>query len=67
VASGGPYLLWQWGNNPGFQAFAMISASTSMKHHTRNGFVLFTNSERAMPLAASLAHSNGAFRFHMLG
>jgi CubicO group peptidase (beta-lactamase class C family) len=65
TAVGGPY-LWQWGNNPGFRAFAMVSASS------RNGFVLLTNSERGMPLAASLARStvptaHGIFRFHMLG
>lgn len=64
TAAGGPY-LWQWGNNPGYRAFAMMSALTG------NGFVLFTNSERGMPLAASLAHStiptqHGVFRFHML-
>ncbi len=64
VATGGPY-LWQWGNNPGYRAFAMASTSSG------NGFVLLTNSERGMPLAASLAHStipaeHGVFRFHML-
>ena len=64
TAAGGPY-LWQWGNNPGFRAFAMVSASSG------NGYVLFTNSERGMPLAAALAHStipaeHGVFRFHML-
>lgn len=65
AATGGPY-LWQWGNNPGYRAFAMVSASS------RNGYVLLTNSERGMPLAASLARStipaeHGVFRFHMLG
>ena len=65
VAAGGPY-LWQWGNNPGFRAFAMISASSG------NGFVLLTNSERGMPLADLLARTvipsaHGAFRFHMVG
>lgn len=65
TATGGPY-LWQWGNNPGYRSFAMMSASS------KNGFVLFTNSERGMPLAASLARStvpaeHGVFRFHMLG
>lgn len=65
TATGGPY-LWHWGNNPGFRAFAMVSASSG------NGYVLFTNSERGMPLAASLARStipaeHGVFRFHMLG
>ena len=65
TAEGGPY-LWQWGNNPGYRAFAMVSASSG------NGFVLLTNSEDGMPLAASLARSiipgkHGVFRFHMLG
>ena len=64
TAAGGPY-LWQWGNNPGFRAFAMISVSSG------NGFVLFTNSERGMPLAAPLARltvpaDHGVFRFYML-
>lgn len=64
MAAGGPY-LWHWGNNPGFRAFAMVSASS------KNGFILLTNSERGMPLAASLAHSiipaeHGVFRFYML-
>jgi CubicO group peptidase (beta-lactamase class C family) len=65
TATGGPY-LWQWGSNPGYRAFAMVSVSSG------NGFVLLTNSERGMPLAASLAHStipaeHGVFRFYMLG
>ena len=65
TAAGGPY-LWQWGNNPGFRAFAMVSVAS------RNGFVLLTNSERGMPLAASLAHAtvpaeHGVFRFDALG
>ncbi|MBC7500106.1 MAG: beta-lactamase family protein [Herminiimonas sp.] len=65
TASGGPY-LWHWGNNPGFRSFAMMSLSS------KNGFVLFTNSERGMPLAASLARSvipgeHEVFRFYMLG
>jgi CubicO group peptidase (beta-lactamase class C family) len=65
TAAGGPY-LWHWGNNPGFRAFAMVSVSSG------NGFVLFTNSERGMPLAAPLARStvpgeHGVFRFHVLG
>lgn len=64
TAAGGPY-LWQWGNNPGYRAFAMVSASSG------NGYVLLTNSENGMPLAASLAHStipaeHGVFRFGML-
>ncbi len=64
-AEGGPY-LWQWGNNPGFRAFAMVSASS------RDGFVVLTNSERGMPLAVSLAHAtlpavHKAFRFPLVG
>lgn len=60
-ASGGPF-IWQWGNNPGFRAFAMASVAS------KDGFVLLTNSERGMPLAASLARSvlpaeHNAFRF----
>lgn len=65
TAVGGPY-LWQWGNNPGFRAFAMVSVASG------NGFVLLTNSERGMPLAAPLARAtvpadHGVFRFRMLG
>lgn len=57
--------LWHWGNNPGYRAFAMVSLSS------RNGFVMFTNSDRGMPLAATLAHAtipaeHGVFRFPML-
>ena len=64
TAAGGPY-LWHWGNNPGFRACAMASVSSG------NGYVLFTNSERGMPLAAPLARAtvpadHGVFRFHML-
>lgn len=65
TAAGGPY-LWQWGNNLGYRAFAMASISSG------NGYVLLTNSERGLPIAASLARStipaeHGVFRFHMLG
>lgn len=65
TAAGGPY-LWQWGNNPGFRAFAMVSVASG------NGFVLLTNSERGIRLAAPLARAtvpadHGVFRFHMLG
>lgn len=42
-------VLWQWGNNPGFRNFAMVSPTT------RDGFVLLTNSDRGMALAAPLA------------
>lgn len=59
--TGEPY-LWQWGNNPGFRAFAMASAASG------DGFVMLTNSDRGMPLAASLAQrvlpgEHNAFRF----
>jgi CubicO group peptidase (beta-lactamase class C family) len=65
TADGGPY-LWHWGNNPGYRAFAMVSASSG------DGYVLLTNRENGMPLAASLARAtipakHGVFRFHMLG
>lgn len=58
--------LWHWGNNPGYRAFAMVSLAS------RKGFVLFTNNDNGMPLAAALAHAtipaeHGVFRFHMLG
>lgn len=54
--------IWQWGNNPGFRAFAMASTTS------KDGFVVLTNSERGMPLAASIAREvlpfeHGAFRF----
>ena len=61
---GGPY-LWQWGNNPGFRSFAMVSASS------KDGFVVFTNSENGMPLAVPIASTilpaeHKAFKFHMV-
>lgn len=60
-AQGGPY-IWQWGNNPGFRAFAMASVQS------KDGFVVLTNSERGMALAASIAQrvlpaDHNAFRF----
>jgi CubicO group peptidase (beta-lactamase class C family) len=64
-AEGGPY-LWQWGNNPGFRAFSMVSTSS------QDGFVVLTNSDRGMPLAVPLAYAampteHNAFRFAMVG
>lgn len=62
----GPF-IWQWGNNPGFRAFAMASVAR------KDGFVLLTNSDRGMPLAASLARTvlptaeHNAFRFSWVG
>lgn len=43
--------LWQWGNNPGFRAFAMASTTS------KDGFVVLTNHHGGMPLAASLART----------
>lgn len=65
TAEGGPY-LWQWGNNPGYRAFAMLSLAS------RDGFVLMTNHENGLRLAAPLARAtvpanHGVFRFSMLG
>lgn len=64
TAVGGP-CLWQWGHNPGFRAFAMVSTASG------KGFVLLTNSERGLALAPPLARStlpavHGVFRFPML-
>lgn len=64
-ADGGPY-LWQWGNNPGFRAFAMMSVSTG------DGFVMLTNSEKGMPLIAPLMRltvpaEHGVLRFEGVG
>jgi len=60
-AEGGHY-IWQWGNNPGFRNFAMASVER------KDGFVILTNSDHGMPLAASVAHSvlpgdHNVFRF----
>lgn len=60
-SAGGP-CIWQWGNNPGFRAFAMANVVS------KGGFVVLTNSENGMPLAASIAHAilpaeHNAFRF----
>lgn len=59
-------VLWQWGNNPGFRSFAMLSTSS------KDGFVLLTNSDNGMPLASALAFQtlpgdHNAFRFSMVG
>lgn len=58
-------LLWQWGNNPGYRAFAMASATTG------DGFVLLTNSEGGLALAETMAGAvlpgpHKLFGFHML-
>lgn len=63
-ALGGP-CLWQWGNNPGFRAFAMLSVATG------DGFVFLSNSPDGLALAASLAgqvlpETRGVFGFALL-
>jgi CubicO group peptidase (beta-lactamase class C family) len=64
VGDNGPN-LWQWGNNSGFRAFAMVSPVT------KDGFVIFTNNERGMALAVPLAQQvipmkHNAFKFGMV-
>ncbi len=63
-AEGGP-CLWQWGNNPGYRAFAMASA------HSGDGFVMLSNSERGLALAAAvgsevLPQARGVWGFEKL-
>lgn len=41
--------IWQWGNNRGYRAFAMASMRTG------DGFVMLTNSENGLELAAPMA------------
>lgn len=41
--------IWQWGNNPGYRAFAMISVRTG------DGFVMLTNGENGLELAQPMA------------
>ena len=41
--------LWQWGNNPGYRAFAMADPDSG------DGFVMLTNSENGLSLAPPLA------------
>jgi len=59
-------MLWQWGNNPGFRNFAMLSPGSG------DGFVLLTNSDRGMALAVPLAQQvlpveHPVFRSSLLG
>lgn len=65
LTAAGP-MLWQWGNNPGFRNFAMVSPTS------RDGFVLLTNSDRGMALAVPLAQQvlpgeHPVFRSPLLG
>ncbi|MCE3262673.1 MAG: serine hydrolase [Pseudoduganella sp.] len=41
--------IWQWGNNPGYRAFAIASVRSG------DGFVMLTNSENGLELAKPLA------------
>jgi CubicO group peptidase (beta-lactamase class C family) len=57
--------LWQWGNNPGYRAFAMADPATG------SGFVLLTNSDRGLALSEPIANAvlpdaHRVFGFHML-
>ena len=58
--------LWQWGNNPGYRSFAMVSPASG------DGFVLLSNHDRGMALAVPLAQAvlpmaHNAFRFPLVG
>jgi len=57
--------IFQWGNNPGYRAFAIASADTG------DGIVILTGSEDGMALAEPmtamvLPGEHRVFRFHML-
>ncbi len=41
--------IWQWGNNPGYRAFAIASVRSG------DGFVMFTNGENGLKLAEPIA------------
>jgi CubicO group peptidase (beta-lactamase class C family) len=43
--------LWQWGNNPGYRAFAIASVRTG------DGFVMLTNSENGLALAEPMTRT----------
>lgn len=58
-------LIFQWGNNPGYRAFAIASTSTG------DGVVILTNSENGMALAEPVTNivlpgEHRVFRFQML-
>jgi len=57
--------IWQWGDNLGYRAFVMASASTG------DAVVIFTNSDNGLSIAepivsAVLPGSHSAFKFYML-
>lgn len=43
-----PRWLWQWGNNPGYRAFVMVSSASG------DGIVMLSNSERGMAALPTL-------------
>jgi CubicO group peptidase (beta-lactamase class C family) len=58
--------IWQWGNNTGYRAFAIASVRTG------DGFVMLTNSENGLKLAAPMARriipgEHKVFESSMLG
>ncbi|MGO4869278.1 MAG: serine hydrolase domain-containing protein [Roseiarcus sp.] len=58
-------LIFQWGNNPGYRAFAIASTNTG------DGLVILTNSEDGMALAEPITKivlpgEHRVFRFHLL-
>jgi CubicO group peptidase (beta-lactamase class C family) len=59
------FLIWHWGNNPGYRAFVIASPKTG------DGFVLLANSDNGMTLAEPLSNKvmavqHKVFRFHLL-
>lgn len=59
-----PY-IWQWGNNPGYRAFAMAAVRTG------DGLVMLTNSENGLKLAEPVTQKilpaeHKVFRFSVL-
>lgn len=59
-------LIWHWGNNPGYRAFAMASTRSG------DGFAMFTNSDSGLVLAQPFGNTvlaggpHKVFRFHLL-
>jgi hypothetical protein len=57
--------IWQWGNNPGYRAFAIASAKSG------DAVVILTNSDNGMaviePLVSALMpQARDVFKFYML-
>lgn len=63
--SGGKNWIFQWGNNPGYRAFAIASVESG------DGLVILTDSENGMALAEPITNrvlpgEHRVFKFHML-